>query len=139
MGRRWFGLGLLAVLGLAIVGILAVLTWGPKSGTDSARTAYAAPAVAKPATTAFEHVSGEWHVPAGDYASTRFSDLDEITTQNVGQLKPAFTFDTGFLKGHEAAPLIVGSTMYLATPYPNVVYALDLTMPDNPVKWRFDP
>ena len=58
---------------------------------------------------------GQWTMPAKDYASTRFSDLAQITAQNVGQLKPAFTFDTGFLKGHEAAPLIVGSTMYLAT------------------------
>lgn len=138
MGRRGFGLGLLAVLGLALIGVLAVLTWGPKDRTDTARPAYAAPALAKPAAAAFEHVSGEWHVPAGDYASTRFSDLAQITAQNVGQLKPDFTFDTGFLKGHEAAPLIVGSTMYLATPYPNVVYALDLTKPDSPVKWRFD-
>src|SRR6187551_3106051 len=107
MGRRWFGLGLLAVLGLAIVGILVVLNRGSKSRIETARTAYAAPALARPAAAASAHVSGEWHVPAGDYASTRFSDLAQITTRNVGQLKPAFTFDTGFLKGHEAAPLIV--------------------------------
>ena len=100
---------------------------------------YEQPALAKTAAGAGAHPAGQWYIPAGDYASTRFSDLADINTQNVGQLKPAFTFDTGYLKGHEAAPLVVGSTMYLVTPYPNVVYALDLTKPDRPVKWSFNP
>jgi glucose dehydrogenase len=97
------------------------------------------PALAKPATAAAAHPDGEWHIPAGDYASTRFSTLDQINTSNAGQLRPAFTFDTGYKRGHEAAPLVVGTTMYLVTPFPNVVYALDLTKPDKPLKWRFDP
>ena len=29
-------------------------------------------------------------------------------------------------RGHEAALLIVGDTMYVVTPYPNILYALDL-------------
>jgi PQQ-dependent dehydrogenase (methanol/ethanol family) len=96
-------------------------------------------ALAKPAAAAAAHPDGEWHIPAGDYASTRFSTLDQINTANAAQLKPAFTFDTGYKRGHEAAPLVVGTTMYLVTPFPNVVYALDLTKPDKPLKWRFDP
>ena len=49
---------------------------------------------------------GEWHFPAGDYASTRFSKLAQITDQNVGQLRLSFTFSTGVLRGHEAAPIV---------------------------------
>src|SRR5947207_15241490 len=59
--------------------------------------------------------SGQWTMAAGDYASTRFSALDEINAANVARLKVAWTFSTGMVAGHEAAPLIVGSTMYLVT------------------------
>src|SRR5436305_1240981 len=68
-----------------------------------------------------------------------FSGLDEIKSDNVGAMKVAFTFSTGINKGHEAAPLVVGSTMYIVTPYPNDLYALDLTKPGAPVKWKFSP
>ena len=40
--------------------------------------------------------------------------------------------------GHEAAPLIVQGTMYLVTPFPNVLYALDLTKPGAPLKWKHE-
>jgi PQQ-dependent dehydrogenase (methanol/ethanol family) len=82
---------------------------------------------------------GQWTMPAKDYASTRYSGLDEINTGNVGGLKVAFTFATGVDKGHEAAPLVVGSIMYVVTPYPNDLYALDLTKPGAPVKWKYSP
>ncbi|MDB5824064.1 MAG: PQQ-dependent dehydrogenase, methanol/ethanol family [Herminiimonas sp.] len=76
---------------------------------------------------------------AKDQANTRFSALTEINAANVKNLKPAFTFSTGVLRGHEAAPIVVGGTMYVVTPYPNYLYALDLTKPGGPVKWKFDP
>jgi PQQ-dependent dehydrogenase (methanol/ethanol family) len=141
MERRGARLGLLAAIGLILVAIVVflVLHNSREGASEPARTPYAQPAMVKLPAAATPAVPGEWHLPAGDYASTRYSALDQITTQNVAQLKPAFTFDTGFLKGHEAAPLVVGSTMYLVTPFPNVVYALDLTKPGAVVKWRFDP
>ena len=43
----------------------------------------------------------------------------------------------GVLRGQEAAPLVVRDTMYVITPYPNVVYALDLATPGAPLKWKF--
>ncbi|HEX4440599.1 MAG TPA: methanol/ethanol family PQQ-dependent dehydrogenase [Thermoanaerobaculia bacterium] len=82
---------------------------------------------------------GQWTMPAKDYASSRYSTLTEITPANAKELKPAFTFSTGVLKGHEAAPLIVGSTMYVVTPYPDYLYALDLTKPGAPPKWTYKP
>jgi PQQ-dependent dehydrogenase (methanol/ethanol family) len=83
--------------------------------------------------------AGDWPMPAKDHASTRYADLADITRDNVAQLKPAFTFSTGVLRGHEAAPIVVGATMYVVTPYPNVVYALDLATPGAPVKWKYEP
>ena len=84
-------------------------------------------------------VSGEWVMAPGDYANTRYSTLTDITTNNAAQLREAWSFSTGTLGGHEAAPLVVGQTMYVITPFPNRVYALDLTKPGAAVKWQYDP
>jgi lanthanide-dependent methanol dehydrogenase len=81
----------------------------------------------------------QWVMPAKNYASTRYSGLNEINTGNINRLHVAWTFSTGVNAGHEAAPLVVGSTMYLVTPFPNLVFALDLTKPGAPVKWQYDP
>ncbi|HEX3700359.1 MAG TPA: methanol/ethanol family PQQ-dependent dehydrogenase [Phenylobacterium sp.] len=82
---------------------------------------------------------GQWPMASKDYAETRFSSLDEINNANVKNLAVAFTFSTGVNKGHEAAPLVVDNTMYIVTPYPNYLYALDLTKPGAPAKWTYQP
>jgi PQQ-dependent dehydrogenase (methanol/ethanol family) len=82
---------------------------------------------------------GNWTMPAKNYASTRFSGLDDINTTNVRALQVAFTFSLGVERGQEAAPLVVDDTMYLVTPFPNILYALDLTRPGAPQRWKFEP
>jgi PQQ-dependent dehydrogenase (methanol/ethanol family) len=82
---------------------------------------------------------GNWIRAAKDYASTRFSGLTQITTGNVGQLGVKLTFSTGVNAGHEAAPLVVNGTMFIVTPWPNALYALDLTKPGAPAKWSYKP
>jgi len=82
---------------------------------------------------------GEWQMPAGDYASSRYSELASITPQNAANLKVAWAFSTGVLRGHEGQPLVVGTTMYVVTPYPNVSYAIDLSQAGQPLKWKFRP
>ncbi|MFL9710533.1 methanol/ethanol family PQQ-dependent dehydrogenase [Methylobacillus sp. Pita1] len=82
---------------------------------------------------------GEWPMAANNYASTRYSALSDINTANVHTLKPVVTFSTGVNRGHEAAPLVINNTMYIVTPYPNYLYALDLNKPGAPQKWKFDP
>jgi lanthanide-dependent methanol dehydrogenase len=81
----------------------------------------------------------QWTIPAKNYASTRYSGLDQINVANVAGLQLAFTFSTGVTRGHEAAPLVVGRTMYIVTPYPNTLYALDLSRDGAPLKWKFTP
>ncbi|HLS58947.1 MAG TPA: methanol/ethanol family PQQ-dependent dehydrogenase [Paracoccaceae bacterium] len=73
-----------------------------------------------------------------DYAATRYSELDQINRDNVADLRVDWTFSTGVLRGHEGAPLVIGDTMYVHTPFPNVVYALDLAN-DGVIKWRYEP
>jgi PQQ-dependent dehydrogenase (methanol/ethanol family) len=82
---------------------------------------------------------GQWIMAPKNYASTRFSTLTQINTQNAASLKLAWTFSTGLTRGHEAAPLVVNNTMYIVTPYPNYLYALDLTKPGAPMKWSYQP
>jgi PQQ-dependent dehydrogenase (methanol/ethanol family) len=77
-------------------------------------------------------------MPTGNYANQRFSALDQINTGNVGQMQVAWTFSTGVLRGHEGQPLVVGDTMYVHTPFPNMVYALDLNN-DGKILWKYEP
>ncbi len=73
-----------------------------------------------------------------DYANTRYSKLDQINASNVNKLKVAWTFSTGVLRGHEGSPLVVGNLMYVHTPFPNLVYALDLNN-DGKIVWKYEP
>jgi PQQ-dependent dehydrogenase (methanol/ethanol family) len=82
---------------------------------------------------------GQWLSVQKDFANTRFSGLAQINLSNIDQLKASTTFSTGFLNGHEATPLVVGDTMYLVTPFPNVLYALDLKQPGGATKWVYRP
>lgn len=82
--------------------------------------------------------SSNWAMPTGDYANTRYSELNQINAGNVGQLQVAWSFSTGVLRGHEGGPLVIGDTMYIHTPFPNIVYALDLN--DNGrIIWKYEP
>src|SRR5258705_4697588 len=80
----------------------------------------------------------DWVMPAGDYANTRYSKLNQITAANVGKLQVAWTFSTGVLRGHEGGPLILGNMMYVHTPFPNKVYALDLSN-ESKIVWKYEP
>ncbi|KRR05984.1 methanol dehydrogenase [Bradyrhizobium jicamae] len=80
----------------------------------------------------------DWVQPAGDYANTRYSKLNQINASNVGKLQVAWTFSTGVLRGHEGGPLVIGNIMYVHTPFPNKVYALDLSQ-DNKIVWKYEP
>nr|P29968.2 RecName: Full=Putative dehydrogenase XoxF; Flags: Precursor [Paracoccus denitrificans]AAC44555.1 PQQ-dependent dehydrogenase large subunit [Paracoccus denitrificans] len=80
----------------------------------------------------------QWAIQMGDYANTRYSTLDQINKDNVKDLRVAWTFSTGVLRGHEGSPLVIGDVMYVHTPFPNRVFALDLN--DNgKILWRYEP
>jgi PQQ-dependent dehydrogenase (methanol/ethanol family) len=83
--------------------------------------------------------NGQWLMPAGDYGNTRYSPLNQINATNVQNLHIAATMSTGIPHGHEGGPLVVGKTLYMVTPFPNNLIALDLTQPGFPQKWIFQP
>jgi len=80
----------------------------------------------------------QWAQQAGNFANTRYSALKQITAENVGKLQVAWTFSTGVLRGHEGNPLVVGDMMYVHTPFPNIVYALNLK-DENKIVWKYEP
>ncbi len=75
---------------------------------------------------------------ATDFANLRYSPLDEINAGNVARLAPVWTFSTGVLRGHEGAPLVVDGVIYVHTPFPNIVYALDLDH-EGKILWKYEP
>jgi alcohol dehydrogenase (cytochrome c) len=83
--------------------------------------------------------NGEWPMPAGDYGNLRYSPLSTINTSNVKDLRAVTTMSTGVNRGHEGQPLVIDNTMYVVTPYPNNLIAVDLTKPGGAIKWIFEP
>jgi PQQ-dependent dehydrogenase (methanol/ethanol family) len=80
----------------------------------------------------------QWAIQTGDYANSRYSSLDQINRDNVKDMRVAWTFSTGVLRGHEGSPLVIGDIMYVHTPFPNNVYALDLN-DGGKILWKYTP
>nr|WP_272904245.1 lanthanide-dependent methanol dehydrogenase XoxF5 [Xanthobacter agilis] len=97
-----------------------------------------APAMANDSVLKLTQDPNQWVLQTGDYANTRHSKLKQINADNVGKLQASWTFSTGVLRGHEGSPLVVGDTMYVHTPFPNIVYALDLNN-EGRILWKYEP
>ena len=107
----------------------------PRSETEAGQLAAGraiAPAAASPDD------DGQWAIPAKDFANTRFSGLTQIDKGNVANLQVALTFSSGTTSGQESAAIMVHNTIYFTTPYPNTLYAIDLTKPGGAVKWKVE-
>ena len=75
-----------------------------------------------------------WTTHQGDQGGTRFSTLNQITTENVTRLKRAWTFHTGSGR-FASAPMVVDSVMYFSAP--NGVYAVDAVTGTQ--IWKYTP
>ncbi len=104
---------------------MAVLAWGmPASANDELQK--------------LQGDANQWVMPTGNYGNQRYSTLDQINATNVSKLHPMWSFSTGVLRGHEGGPLVVGNTMYIHTPFPNNVFALDLNE-NGKILWKYEP
>jgi alcohol dehydrogenase (cytochrome c) len=131
-GCRW-------AAGLAALALLTACGKSPPAASNPDGAKPQAGATGATANLAPNDPPGEWRRQARDYANTRFSPLDQVNASNVARLKVAWTFADSNPFGHEAAPLVVGDTMFLVSPYPNTAYALDLSKPGAPIKWSYEP
>ncbi len=103
-----------------------------------ASAAFYSPSMANESVLKCQADPNNWCVQSGNYAGTRYSELDQINTSNVGSMKVAWTFSTGVLRGHEGGPLVIGDTMYLHSAFPNIVFALNLA-DENKIIWKYEP
>jgi PQQ-dependent dehydrogenase (methanol/ethanol family) len=94
-----------------------------------------AAAMANPDVLRLTKDPNNWAIWGGTYAGQRYSELKEINASNVGKLQVAWTFSTGLLRGHEGGPLVIGDTLYVHTPFPNKVYAINLN--DQSIIWEY--
>ena len=68
------------------------------------------------------------------YDSWGYSPLDQITTENVENLVPAWTFSTGVNSGHQAPPQVHDGVMFVSTPGSQVL-AIDARTGEQ--LWRY--
>ena len=88
--------------------------------------------------------SNDWTAYGGTSNGLRFSDLKQITKDNVSNLEVAWTYHTGDLRTEkdateytfEATPLKVNNTVYFCTPH-NEVHALNPETGE--LKWKYQP
>ncbi|WP_298231753.1 methanol/ethanol family PQQ-dependent dehydrogenase [uncultured Azohydromonas sp.] len=118
---------------LLCLALMTPLAWA------QAPAAVPSPSASTPAAPPEHDPAGDWPMAARDHANTRFSPLAQITPDNVARLRPVLERATGAERGHEAAPIVAGGTMFVVTPYPNELLALDLARPGFPLKWRYRP
>jgi alcohol dehydrogenase (cytochrome c) len=87
-------------------------------------------APALPAQVSYERLENaarepaSWLTYSGNYASHRFSALDEIDGSNVSRLRPVWIYQTSSGGALETSPLVADGVMYLTEP-PATVTALD--------------
>ena len=83
-----------------------------------------------------------WPGMGHDFGLKRHSDLKDIDKANIGQMQMVWSQSTGALRGHEGQPVVVDvggkPMMFFVSAWPNIVQALDLSDPDNPVQvWSY--
>lgn len=81
-------------------------------------------------------VGDEWLTYGGGYDEQRFSPLDQVNAENVGQLGLAWFADLDTARGQEATPLMHDGTLYVSTAW-SMVKAYDAKTGE--LKWAFDP
>ncbi|RMA41170.1 PQQ-dependent dehydrogenase, methanol/ethanol family [Rhodophyticola porphyridii] len=71
-----------------------------------------------------------------NYAETRFSQLDSINTENVGQLGLEWSYNLNSTRGVQSTPIVVDGVMYVTGSW-SIVHALD-ALTGEPI-WVYDP
>ena len=96
------------------------------------------PAVADDALDQALKDNNNWPTYGRTYDNNRFSPLQQINDQNVGQLKLAYAFQLGALRSNEATPIVIGDTLYISSSSgPRGVYALDARTGE--IRWQYQP
>lgn len=130
---------------LAVAVVLAIVVAGYSITQDPEDLAGALPLASANAAAALggDVPAGEWHQYGRTPYGQRYSPLDQINTENVGNLAVAWQYRTGDVRlpddvgetTYQVTPLKVGDTLYLCTPH-NWAIALDAATGEE--KWKYD-
>ena len=96
------------------------------------------PAQANKALARLSKEDTNWVMQTKDYSASHYSKMTQINAHNVQHLQPVWSFSTGVLNGHEGGPLVIDGIMYVHTPFPNNIFAIDLDQPDK-ILWEYKP
>lgn len=124
--------------------VLAIVVVAVSLSSDHAAIRGTLPPAAAAASSQVPQAGADWTAYGGTEYGDRYSSLNQITPQNVGNLKLAWEFRTGDMKGpndsgettNEATPLKVGHLVYTCSPH-QIVFALDAAT--GKLRWKFDP
>jgi alcohol dehydrogenase (cytochrome c) len=75
-----------------------------------------------------------WLHVRGNYEGWGYSELEQITRENVKELVPAWTLSTGVTEGHQAPPVVNDGVMFVTTPQ-NQVIAIEAAT--GVERWRY--
>lgn len=78
----------------------------------------------------------DWPTHGLNYAENRFSQLDQINDENIGDLGLVWTYSLESTRGVEATPLVVDGIMYVTAPW-SIVHAIDTRT--GQALWVYDP
>lgn len=89
-------------------------------------------------------VGEDWPAYGGTDLATRYSPLDQITAQNVGDLQKVWTFHTGDMPDKKAkdkyspenTPIKIGNDLYICSAK-NIMISVDAATGKQ--EWRYDP
>jgi PQQ-dependent dehydrogenase (methanol/ethanol family) len=79
---------------------------------------------------------GNWMTHGRTYDEQRYSPLNQVTTDNVGELGLAWSFDLNTGRGIEATSIVVDGVMYMTSSW-SIVHALDART--GQALWSYDP
>ncbi|MEO1653229.1 MAG: PQQ-dependent dehydrogenase, methanol/ethanol family, partial [Bacteroidota bacterium] len=112
------------------------------SGEDASNTEKGSPEHIKAVTEAVDDArlsqgdSKDWLSYGLNYSENRFSQLDEITTENVSEMGLVWSYSLNSIRGVEATPVVVDGIMYVTAPW-SIVHAIDVR--SGKEIWRYDP
>src|SRR5687768_2126777 len=83
-----------------------------------------------------ESNADDWLSYGRTYNEQRFSSLQQINANNVGQLELAWFHDLDTNRGQEATPIVVDGVMYTSTAWSKVIA---LNAATGKALWTYDP
>ncbi len=119
---------------LAVIGLALAACSQSESPATASRAAMASVDGAR--IQAADSEPGSWLAHGRTYDEQRFSPLDDIDQNNVGNLGLAWHWDTNTTRGLEATPIVVDGVMYTTGSW-SVVWAHDAKTGE--LLWEYDP